>query len=235
MAIKSGIDKGLTSAFDLFPKSARIVQGNIGTFAILYIIPLLSGLGSLRTDSNIDEQSFRNFANNFSGLPGYGTGALIGLGIVLFVIILAVYLIVNAMKYSLELKSAQGKKLKLEQLWPYAKKYWLRLVGLFILMGLYIIIGFILLIIPGFIAIRRYMLAPYVLIDKDMSIPDAMRESARISKPYSGSIYSILGVMILISVPSIFPVFGWIITFVLTILYSVAPALRYEELKKLPN
>lgn len=233
MVERSNSNTNLTGAFDLFPKSSKIVQSNLGTFAIIYILPFLSNLGSLRGDSEIDKDRFSGFANNFSGLPGYGVGAFIGFGIVLLLVVLAVYLVVNVMKYSLELESAQGKKPKLDDLWPYAKKYWLKLLGLFIVMFLLILGGFLLLIVPGIIAIRRYFLAPYVMLDKDMSIPDALRESARISKPYSGSIYSILGVMILFALPSIIPSIGWLITFVLMFLYSVAPALRYEELKKL--
>ena len=223
----------LTGALDLFPKSAKIVQNNLGTFAIIYIIPLLSNLGSLRGGGRVNKDRWSNFADNFSSLPGYAMGSLIGFGLVMFLLFAFVYLFVNAMKYSLELESANGKKPKLEQLWPYAKKYWLKLFGLMIVVGVFVVVGFLLLIVPGVIALRRYFLSPYVMIDKKLSIPDAMRESARISKPYSSSIYSIIGVMILITLPSVIPVFGWAITFVLTFLYSVAPALRYQELKKL--
>lgn len=233
MAKKTKVSNGLTGALDLFPKSAKIVQGNLGTFAIIYIIPLLSSLGSLRSDSNINTERWEQFSNSFSSLPGYAVGGLVGFGLVIFLLLAVVYLFVSAMKYSLELESAKGKKPKLEQLWPFAKKYWLRLFGLLIVSALLIFGGLLLLIVPGVIALRRYFLASYVLIDKDLSIPDALRESARISKPYSGSIYRIIGVMILISLPSAIPVFGWAITFVLALLYSVAPALRYEELKKL--
>jgi hypothetical protein len=233
MANQTKSKHGLTGAFDLFPKSAQIVRSNFGTFAIIYIIPLLSNLGALRGNGEVDTEKWSNFTNGFSGLPGYAIGGLIGFGIILFILFFLVYLVVNAMKYALELESAKGKKPGLEQLWPFAKKYWLRLFGLMIVVGLTIVLGFVLLIVPGIIALRRYFLSAYVMIDKDLSIPDAMKESARISKLHSGYVYSIIGVMILISLPSAIPVFGWAITFVLAFLYSVAPALRYEELKKL--
>jgi len=91
----------------------------------------------------------------------------------------------------------------------------------------------LLLIVPGVIAIRRYFLAPYLMLDKDLSIREAMKQSAALSKPYSGSIWGIIGVIVLLSLPSIIPVIGWAVSFVLMLLYSVAPALRYQELKKL--
>jgi hypothetical protein len=230
---KSTGAKKPVSAFDLFSQSSKIVQSNLGTFAIIYILPFLSSLGYLR--SNTGDRHADQFSGfgGFSGLPDYAIGTLIGFGIILFFVVIAVSLIVNTMKYGLELQSAQGKKPKLEELWPFVKKYWLRLIGLLIAIGLLVLGGLILLIVPGLIAIRRYFLAPYVMMDKDVSISEALRQSAALTKPYSGSIWGILGVMLLISLPSAIPVFGWAITFVLTFLYSVAPALRYEELKKL--
>jgi uncharacterized membrane protein len=222
------------SAFDLFPKSAQIVQNNLTPFLILNLIPFLSSLGYLRGGSRIDNSSNRfSGIGSISGLPGYALGAFVGFGIILFLLVIAVSLIVSAMKYGLQFESAKGKKPGLEQLWPYAKKYWLRLFGLLIVTAIFVFFGFILLIIPGLIAIRRYFLAPYLMLDKDLSIKEAMKQSAALSKQHSGAVWGVIGVMFLISLPSVIPFIGWVISFILTLLYSVAPALRYQELKKL--
>lgn len=95
-----------------------------------------------------------------------------------------------------------------------------------------IIIGFILLIIPGFIMIRRYFFAPFVMLDKDVSITEAMRRSSKMTKPYTWQIWPIIGVFILLSLPSAVPVIGGIIAIALGMFYSVAPALRYQEIKQ---
>jgi uncharacterized membrane protein len=170
---------------------------------------------------------------NLSGLPGYAIGSFIGISIVLALIVVFLSLIVQAMTYALQVQAAQDKTPGLAQLFEVGKKYWLKLFGMALAIGVLTLLGLILLIIPGLIVIRRYFLAPYVMIDKDLSISEAMKESARLSKPHSGYIWSIIGVTILLSLPSIIPVLGTVIAFLLSALYSVAPALRYEELKKL--
>jgi len=81
--------------------------------------------------------------------------------------------------------------------------------------------------------IRRYYLAPYAMIDRNCGIKEAMERSAAMSKPYSGSIWGIIGVMILISLVGIVPLIGWLASLILGMLYVVAPALRYQQLKRL--
>jgi uncharacterized membrane protein len=118
-------------------------------------------------------------------------------------------------------------------LWHVVKSMGWRLLGLYVVMGLIILVGLILFIIPGLILIRRYFLAPYVMIDKKVSIREALDHSAALSKLNAGSIWGIIGVMILIGMVNIIPIIGGLASFVLGSLYSVAPALRYQELKKL--
>jgi uncharacterized membrane protein len=105
--------------------------------------------------------------------------------------------------------------------------------GLYLLMGLYIFVGLILFIIPGLIMLRRYFLAPYVMLDTRCGITEAMERSAELSKPYSGYIWGMIGVMFLISLFNVVEGIGWMAAFVLGMLYSVAPALRYQELKEI--
>jgi uncharacterized membrane protein len=115
--------------------------------------------------------------------------------------------------------------------WKTAKELGWRMFGLYILIGLYIFVGFILLIIPGLIMLRRYFLAPYVMLDTKCGITEAMERSAEISKPYSGYVWGIIGVMFLIGLLNAVPGIGWMFAFAFGMLYSVAPALRYQELK----
>ncbi|HSX44341.1 MAG TPA: hypothetical protein VLE69_03545 [Candidatus Saccharimonadales bacterium] len=234
MAENTGQAPKLTGAFELFNVSSKLVQNNLSTFAIVYLLPFLTSLaiGVRNLDSNRPED-FSSISNTFSGVSGFGVGAFIGFGALLAIVVFVVWLVVNALKYGLLIESSKNKKPQLDNLWPYARKYWLRLFGLAILVALFVIAGLILFIIPGLIMIRRYFLAPYVLVDKDVGIWEAMSKSAAMSKPYSGYIWSVIGVGILIGLPSIIPFFGWAVSFVLSILYSVAPALRYQELKKL--
>jgi hypothetical protein len=62
-----------------------------------------------------------------------------------------------------------------------------------------------------------------------------MKQSAAATKPFSGAIWGIIGVYILLSLPGFIPLIGGLVSIALTTLYSVAPALRYYELSKLTS
>lgn len=141
--------------------------------------------------------------------------------------------IVQIMSQAAQLDAVENKPLDFQHLWQVVKKMGWRLLGLYIVIAAYVIVGLILLIVPGLIMIRRYFLAPYVMIEKNCSITEAMEHSAVMSKPYSGAIWGIVGVMILIGLAGIIPLIGSLVAFVFGSLYSVAPALRYQQLKKL--
>jgi uncharacterized membrane protein len=107
-----------------------------------------------------------------------------------------------------------------------------QMFGLYLLIGLYVFVGLILFIVPGLIMLRRYFLAPYVLLDTRCSIKEAMERSAAMTKPYSKYIWGVIGVMFLIGLANVIPGIGWLIAFIFGMFYSVAPALRYQELKE---
>lgn len=220
----------LTPSFGLFGKSKKLVMDNFNTFGLLFLLPFLSGLFTSIRTRNMD--GFERFSNTSQGFGGASTSLLgVGIGIGLLFGILSI--IANLMIYALNLESAKGKKPGIGELWTVIKKYGFRLFFLTIVVGTVVILGFIALIVPGLIFLRRYFLAPYAMLDKDLSIGEAMKESARLSKPHSGSIWGLIGVSFVLSLPGVIPVFGWAVSFVLTSLYTVAPALRYLELKKL--
>lgn len=222
------------SAFELFGKSKDIVMRNLPNFVVLNLLPAATLLGSMIAQSHAAKHS-GSFSSlgSFSGFPTYAIASLAGIGIIIFIVVIVAGAFIRAMLYGLQLQTAQGKTPDINALWEIGKKYWLRLFGLAILVGLAVVVGLILLIIPGLIMIRRYFLTPYILIEKDTTIMEAMRQSAALSKPHSGAIWGVIGVSALLSLPGAIPVVGAFISLVLGVLYSAAPALRYEELKKL--
>ncbi|HSX53356.1 MAG TPA: hypothetical protein VLF90_03230 [Patescibacteria group bacterium] len=221
------------SAFELFSKSQEIVMRNLSSFVILNLLPAATLLGSMIAKSHSRDRT-TSFSNvGIAGVPTYAIASLAGVGIALFVVVIIVSALIQAMLYSLKLQGAQGKTPDMSNLWEVGKKYWLRLFGLSIVVGLTIVVGLILFIIPGLIMIRRYFLAPYIMVEHNTGIMESMRRSAALTKPYPGAIWGIIGVSFLLSLPSIIPFLGAFISLALSVLYSAAPALRYEELKKL--
>jgi len=225
----------VTPAFELFPKSYELIKNNFGTFAALYIFPLIIGLsnGTWVVDSR------RSWHTDFpagaavlgnSTLPAYAYG---GLGIALLIaMVIAIFL--QIMTQAAQLEVSEGRKPKFGQLLQVARQRFWQMLGLYIWVGLITLVGFILFIVPGIIMLRRYFVAPYVLLENQkMGISYAMQKSADITKRDSWSVYSIMGVMVLFALFGALPLIGWIIAFGLRFFYSAAPALRYQELKKL--
>lgn len=202
--------KQITPAIDLLVPSIEIIKNNIFTYFVLAVLPMLVityGSKDISNDLNL-------IFNQWLAL-----GSFLG---ILFMAPLA---------YTLTLTS-KGEEVSLDQSITNGYKYFFRLIGLNIIIGFAVIIGLILFIIPGIIMIRRYYLSSYFLIDQNLSIKEAMNKSANISKQNSSAIYGIIGVLLLFSFFGILPGIGAIISSILQFLYSVAPGLRYHEMKK---
>ena len=228
--MKEKDSKSPVSSFALFDKSSQIVRRNLKVFAMLYIIPLLQTIGSW-SDKRSKETD--TFTNPFAGSPASVVAVIVGFGIIFALVGLTLFWLYQTMIFAAETEASKGGKVTFSHLWQMAKKYALRLLGLVIVISLLIFGGLLLLIVPGFIMVRRYILAPYAMIDKDLTIRQAMEYSAKISKPYSGYVWGVIGVSILIALTGVIPLIGGLIALVLGMLYSVALALRYRELKQL--
>ncbi len=230
----------LPGAFQLFKPSRNIVLDNIWIFGPLFAVSLIFSLHSwIWSPASATGQHwadrFDSFSSgwSFSPISTYTWGAFIGFSIIWLLFVLAAGTIVQIMSQAAQLDAVEHKPLDFTVLWQVVKRLGWRLLGLYLLIDLYILVGLILLIIPGLIMIRRYFLAPYVMIDTKCGIKEAMERSAAMTKPYSGSIWGIIGVSFLIGLVAIVPFIGSLAAFMLAALYSVAPAIRYQELKKL--
>jgi len=225
---------GLTGAFDLFPKSYEAVRRNLQLFLLLFLLPIVGALFNFRTSTTTTKtNSYSSVWSSISGAPTFAVASVVGIGLLITIALLIAFVMIRAMLYALQLEAGRGKTPTLSELWEIGKKYWLRLFGLSIIVGIVVIVGIIAFIVPGLIFLRRYYLAPYVMIDQDVDVFEAMRRSAALTKPHSRSIWNIIGVTFLLELPGVIPFVGSFIAVILTGIYSVAPAIRYDELKKL--
>jgi len=92
------------------------------------------------------------------------------------------------------LKMADGETPKLEGLFTNYKIFW-KYLGSSILVGLIVLGGFILLIIPGIIWALKYSFAQYLVIDSGTGVKASIKESGVITE---GSKWKLLGFYILI-------------------------------------
>ena len=231
----------LPGAFELFTLSKDIVMKNLWIFGPLYAVPVLLGLHSwIWTPANSTtpwylQSSWAGPGFSSASFPVYADYLLVGFSILWGIFVLAAGFTAQIMSQKAQLDGTEDRNLNFAHLWAAVKQTGWRLVGLYLLVGLYVLVGLVLLIIPGIIMIRRYSLAPYVMLDKKTGIRQSMEISAKITKPFSGAIYRVYGVMALIGIIAFIPYVGWLVSFVLGVLYSVALALRYQQLKKLAS
>jgi uncharacterized membrane protein len=199
----------LRGAFELFSPSIELLKKYPDVFGVLLVLPaMLVGLGSTTdSTSTILITPFTTFG---------GLLALIFLG---------------PMTYAAT-RAAGGHEVSLSESFEKGFPYFLRLLGLLIVLVAVITVGFLLLIIPGVIFVRRYVLAPYYLVDQNLGIFEAMSQSAKETKPFSWDIYAVLGVTLLIGFVGVFGFVGNVASTVLSVLYGLAFPLRYFEIKK---
>jgi uncharacterized membrane protein len=219
------------SAFSLFRPSMEAVKRNPWTYFWLVFIPSLFSLASNSTkveDANGSSAAIESWGT----LPF--TLAVSSFMLVTLAIVFLSLVIAPAVTH-LQLSSAKNKDIGVADALKVGLKYVWRYLGLIIVLVLLFVGGLILFIVPGLIVLRRYFLAPYFMLDKDLSIGEAMKQSAAATKPFSGAIWGIIGVYILLSLPGFIPLIGGLVSIALTTLYSVAPALRYYELSKLTS
>jgi hypothetical protein len=207
----------LQSAFNLFKPSMEAIGRNIGTFVWLLILPfaliMVGMVPNLLTQSDSSVHT-----------TGFVVGSLVELAGVVAVLLLG-----PALTYA-ELKSVRGEKVTVKEALRSGLHFMLRWIGISICLGVIFIVSFLLLVVPFFFMLRRYFLAPYYMIDRDLGVFAALKESAAESKRYSRGIWGMLGVEALISLVSAIPLLGWIGGTVLSILYFCAPAVRYLEI-----
>ena len=229
----------LTPAFELFKPSKDLVLKNIWIFGPLYAVFVVFSIHTwIWTPAGPGEQHHwwqTNLVSTPSGpWPASFDYTFVGFSIFWFLISAVLGTIVQIMTQKAQFEVAQGKTPTFDRLWATVKELGWRMLGLYIVASLIVIIGFILLIIPGVYMVKRYFLAPYVMLEHKVGIREALDKSAELS-PNLGAIWGVVLVGILFSLVSIIPIVGWLVAFALSILYSVAPALRYQELKKVSS
>ena len=250
----------LTSALELFLDSATRVWRHKWLFGPLYIIPFVFSFHAWVWAPAPDNHQGRSwwadyswFGSGFStsSVPSYLWYTIVGFSLLWLIVVLSVGTVIQMMSQQAQLEAAKDHKLiDFNSLWQTVKRLGWQMFGLYVTVGIYILaplaiwlllylafgtsaVIFSPILVFSLIMLRRYFLAPYIMLDKGVGIVEAMDTSAEVTKAYSMAIWSVIGVMVVIGLANFIPIIGWLIAFALGSLYSVAPALRYQELKKL--
>lgn len=116
-------------------------------------------------------------------------------------------------------------------------RFWLRLAGFGILFSFLFAGGLILLIVPGLKALRRYILAPYFIIEDDSGIRQAMQRSSAASWPTRRAIWSTIIILLAFSgvgyaATKLPNPWSQAASLILSVLCFYMLALRYQDVRR---
>ena len=158
-------------------------------FLVLFLIGIIFVLIS-------SVSSVFNFAQ---GMGDAGAGA-----VVLGILSLAYgILLTNPISYGVSfayLKAARGDKLETKNMFEAFHNYWNAVLA-YLLVGVIVFIGFVLLIIPGIIFACKLAFTPYLVVDRKMQVIEAVKESWRMTNGHAWKVFLIglLGIPISIA------------------------------------
>ena len=205
-------------AFGLFQPSKVAMMRILGTLALLYLIIIAVNIatGIILGALNLNGSIYSSVNNLLS---------------------LAIQVVTAPMWAYIMLRSVYSQKETVPTAFDYAKSNgnMLRFFLANLLVGLAVIGGLILLIIPGIIFAMRFSMTGYILVDNpQLDAVEAMRQSWRMTRGHLGKIWGIVGVSILMMIP-IITIIGIIATAILLYLYAAASAILYTYLKQQPT
>jgi len=119
-------------------------------------------------------------------------------------------------------------ELKINDLW--APEYFWRYLFATVLVGIIVLLGFILLIVPGIIAMVTLMFTPYLVVDRNMGPIEAMKKSRDLTK---GHRWKLLLLIIIIALLNLAGSLAFLVGLLITIPISIiAIAHAYRTLEK---
>jgi hypothetical protein len=216
------MQKHLTPSFELIKPSINLVREHFVAFTYLIMLPGLTyAIGGVLAQTVLQAD----------GTIIIHQKEIVGFAIMLLA---AVWMTVNLgpMTY-FQLRATKKQPESLVTYYQAGLPFSLKILGLYIAYAVAVIVGLILLIIPGLIMLRRYLLAPFYVVDKRLPVFTAMKQSAQDTKPVSGYIWGLIGLQLiaalLASVAAEIPVIGIVIGQLLTFTLTFTAVLRYRE------
>ena len=131
----------------------------------------------------------------WAGYDGVTTLSIIGIAYSI--------LVMNPVEYGVTfafLKAARGDKPEIKNMFEAFHNYWNAVLA-YLLVGVIVSIGFVLLIIPGIIFACKLAFTPYLVVDQKMQVIEAVKESWRMTNGHAWKVFLIglLGIPISIA------------------------------------
>ncbi|HSH55746.1 MAG TPA: hypothetical protein VK983_02890 [Candidatus Limnocylindrales bacterium] len=212
-------DRQLTPSWHFAPTSFKLVLEHLTTIAYLSFLPAL--LLNAALAMIVDGQKF-------------ATGSRLDQGLGLFALAALWSLLAQPGFIYFQAKAVQGTAPSTLNAFKHGLSKFVPLALCALLTGLAVIVGFILFIIPGLIALRAFLLAPFYIVDRDLGPIAALKQSAADTKPVSAWVWGTIGVIIAFSFMAAslhdIAVIGPALSLIISSLYVFGPALRYADI-----
>jgi hypothetical protein len=182
--------------------SKEAVKFNLGTVVILFLISTFAGI--------------------IPGLFDQNAGNLISFVVTPFVSAASAYVFISGVR---------RKKVELGEASSVGFRFYLKMLGLTILIGLSLMLSLLALIIPFFFVLPRLLLANNFLVDKDQGVIEAYKSSWNATKGHALNIWGIIFLNAAMSLLFI-TIIGIPVAIYLLIMYSAAFALLYVYLEQ---
>jgi len=140
-------------------------------------------------------------------------------------------LVANPTEYGIDfayLKAARNDKVEIKDMFEGFRNYWNAVLAN-LLVGVIVVIGFFLLIIPGIIFACKLAFTPYLVVDRKMDVIEAVKESWRMTNGHAWTVFFILLLAIPISVAGlicfvvgIIPAIMWITATLASLYHAVS-------------
>ena len=168
----------------------------------------------------------------------YRTGAAVGV-IIVEAFVVGLILLIGASIffmpafYRIILAAAHQRTILLRKAFEDDWSVGVRLVLTQLLAGIFILVGLVLLVVPGLVLFVRFSLVPYVVIEEKLSGLEALRRSRDLVRGRSWEIWGLFGLGGVAGALSFVPVLGTLLSSIAAILLMPTTALRYLEIKEL--
>jgi hypothetical protein len=214
-------------AFGAFKPSREVVRRNLSTLVILVLVSFGASFVLSMLQSGFSP-------SHHSSSPNPLLINIAGIGALFQALSSLLAAFINGAQVKTYLAGLRGQSIEFNQAAVVGWQNIWKMFALNLLVGLSVLGGLILLIIPGLIIAVRLSLAPYFLIDQNLDPVAAYKASWHATKGNSGKIWGIIGVNFLMILPVI-TIIGILATAYLLFMYSAAMAVLYASILRRPQ
>jgi len=126
-----------------------------------------------------------------AGMGGWSGGAAVGF--LIFMGTVYGILVNGPVEYGVSfayLKASRGDSLEIKDMFEAFQTYWNAVLAS-LLVGVIVLIGFILLIVPGIVFACKLAFTPYLVVDRKMAVIEAVKESWRMTGGHAWKVFFI--------------------------------------------